>query len=500
MTEHVDVLVVGAGIAGIHAACRLTMECPGTSYLVGEARDSIGGTWDLFRYPGVRSDSDMYTLGFPFRPWQGEQSIADGAEILQYVKDTAAEFGVTERIRFRTTVTRTEWSTPDQRWTVTTRDEEGGQESTLTAGFVYFCSGYYRYDRGNEPAFPGREEFTGQVVHPQHWPEDLDYVGKKVVVIGSGATAVTLVPAMVERGAEKVTMLQRSPTWMISLPRTDHLARGAKRALKGPKGDKAAFWQNVLMSQAWYKVCQRAPKVAGTILNAQARRALQGAAPLDPHFVPGYQPWDQRLCVVPDSDLFVAIREGGAEVVTDTIETFTPTGIRLTSGRELEADIIVTATGLELQALGGAEAVVDGEPVTLADRYTYRGLMVSGVPNAAACIGYVNASWTLRADLAARYVCRLLRHMQAHDYGVAVPEHVGSDDERRPLLDLDAGYIQRAVDRFPKRGAGSPWDLRQSYLADRKEMTKGSVTDGMRFVPRSARVPATPAEQSTTSP
>ena len=490
--EHHDVVVVGAGISGIGAGYRLQTMCPDLGYVILEARDDIGGTWDLFRYPGVRSDSDMFTLGYPFRPWTGEQAISDGASILGYVRETARTYGIDRRIRFRTRVVAADWDSTTSAWRLTTETTDG-RRSELTAGFVYFCSGYYRYDEGYTPDFPGMADFRGRIVHPQRWPDDLDTSGRHVVVIGSGATAVTLVPALAET-ARHVTMLQRSPSHIVSLPASDSLSNAARRWLPAGVAYRFARGKNYLISLAFYEFAQRAPRRAARLIRAGVEKELDGTVELDPHFTPRYDPWDERLCLVPDGDLFDALRTGRASVVTDEIETFTRCGVRLASGGELPADVVVTATGFRMQMLGGAEVSVDGEPVDASERFALRGAMLSGVPNAAMCIGYTNASWTLRADLVSRYVCRLLRHMRRHGYAVAVPEPP-DDLEPRPILDLSSGYVRRAEGTLPKQGSRAPWDLRQNYVHDLLRSRFTRVGAGLRF----SRGPTPPISSDTTS-
>jgi monooxygenase len=475
--EHLDVLIVGAGISGIDAAYRLQTEHPQRAYAILEAREGLGGTWDLFRFPGIRSDSDMFTLGFPFRPWTEDTAIADGASIRRYLQETAAEFGIDRRMRFGRRVTAASWSSAAQRWEVQVRTREGGTER-YTCDFLFLCSGYYRYDQGYRPQLPGIDEYRGEVVHPQHWPQDLEYAGKRVVVIGSGATAVTLVPALAEGGAE-VTMLQRSPSYVIALPGADPLAQRLSRRLPSRLAHRLVRWKNVLVTSAFYQLSRRAPAVAKRVLRAGLERQLPGEV-IDRDFTPRYQPWDQRLCVVPDGDLFRAIRKGRAAVVTDTIAGFTAGAVRLASGRELPADVVVTATGLQLQVGGGMRIDVDGTEIDTGRTVTYRGCLLSGVPNLALCIGYVNASWTLRADLTARYVCRLLAHMDAHGYGSATPELDGPATAR-PLLALNSGYVQRAADVLPKQGGADPWVLRQNYPLDLLATRFGDVTRDMVF-------------------
>jgi monooxygenase len=482
--EHFDVVVVGAGISGIDAAYRLQTEHPQRTYTILEARDAIGGTWDLFRFPGIRSDSDMFTLGFPFRPWAGAKSIADGPSILRYLRETAAEFGIDRRIRFGRRVTAAAWSSADQRWEIEVRTADGGAER-YSCDFLFLGTGYYRYDRGYCPELPGLDAYEGRVVHPQHWPEDLDCAGKQVVVIGSGATAVTLVPALAEQGAQ-VTMLQRSPTYVLALPGIDPLADRLSARLPRWLAHRLIRWKNVLVTSGFYQLARRRPEVAKRMLRAGLEREIPDRDIIDRDFTPRYQPWDQRLCVVPDADLFRAMRTGRAGVVTDTIATFIAGGIRLASGRELPADVVVTATGLRLQVGGGIRITVDGSEVDSGRTVVYRGCLLSGVPNLAICIGYVNASWTLRADLTARYVCRLLAFMDAHGYRSATPEFDG-EIAVRPVLDLTSGYVRRAADVLPRQGVAAPWVLRQNYLVDLLSTRFGDVGRDMVFTARPMR-------------
>ncbi|MEU5258881.1 NAD(P)/FAD-dependent oxidoreductase [Amycolatopsis sp. NPDC021455] len=484
MTEHVDVLIVGAGLSGVGAAHRLRTAFPRKTFTILEARDAIGGTWDLFRYPGVRSDSDMHTLGYRFRPWTDAKAIADGPSILRYVRDTAADAGIDRFIRFGHKVVRARWSTEDALWTVEAVHD--GQPVELTAKFLYVCSGYYDYDSGHTPEFPGLERFGGTVVHPQHWPEDLDYTGKKVVVIGSGATAVTLVPAMTDRAAH-VTMLQRSPTYILSMPSEDALANRLRRLLGPRLAYPVARWKNVAVSTLIYQLSRRRPGVVKALIRKAAAKQLPPGYAVDPHFKPRYQPWDQRLCLVPDGDLFRAIRRGDASVVTDRIASFTEHGLRLQSGAELAADVVVTATGLRLLAFGGMELFVDGDPVKLPETMAYKGMMLSGVPNFAFTIGYTNASWTLKADLVAEYVVRLLRHLDRTGHDQCVPVNDDPAVTERPLLDFDAGYVQRSIGDFPKAGSRAPWQLGMSYAHDVVKLRHGRLDDGaLRFSRRSA--------------
>lgn len=483
--QHVDVLIVGAGLSGIGAAHQLQESCPSKSFLLLEARDCIGGTWDLFRYPGIRSDSDMYTFGYRFRPWTGEKTLADGPSILQYIRDTASEAGIDKKIHFHHKVVRAEWSSETNLWTVDAKrtDPESGQveDARFTAGFVYNCSGYYRYDAGYTPDFPGIDGFQGQVIHPQHWPESLDYSGKRVLVIGSGATAVTLVPSMADEAAH-VTMLQRSPTYVVSVPGRDKFAMKARELLPAPAAYAVTRWKNVLRGLGVYEFSQRRPEKMKAFIRKMLAQQLPDDFDIDTHFKPRYNPWDQRLCAVPDGDLFKSIRKGKVSVVTDTIETFTEKGVRLHGGQELEADIVVTATGFTLQMMGGAELVVDGEPVRLSESMTYKGMMLSDVPNSAFTIGYTNSSWTLKADLVAEYVCRLLNYMDAKGYAVCVPHNDDPSVEQSPLLDFGAGYVKRSLEELPTQGSKWPWRLGMNYPVDVVALRHGSVADGvMRF-------------------
>jgi cation diffusion facilitator CzcD-associated flavoprotein CzcO len=475
--EHFDVVVIGAGLSGIGAGCRLRMRCPGKRYVILEARNEIGGTWDLFRYPGVRSDSDMFTLGYPFRPWKEARAIADGPSILKYVRETAREFGVDRHIRFQECVESAAWSSEEGRWRVATRTA-AGESVEYSCSFLYGCTGYYRYDAGYEPGFPGAERFRGQMVHPQRWPENLDYAGMKVVVIGSGATAVTLVPAMAETAAH-VTMLQRSPTYILSLPNHDGVADVMRRWLPKRAAQRAVRWKNILISMGIYQLSRRAPERARKMFREGAVRSLPEGYEVDKHFNPRYQPWDQRLCLVPDSDLFKAISSGKASVVTDQIETFMEKGIRLKSGTELEADIIVTATGLQMLALGAVRLSVDGTAVSPGETFIYKGTMLSNVPNFAFCIGYTNASWTLRADLASTFVCRVLNYMDRHGYATCTPVCNGAGMEARPLLPLTSGYVQRAAGNLPRQASKKPWMIRQNYILDLMMMKLGRMEDGI---------------------
>ena len=477
-TTHFDVLIVGAGLSGVGAAHYLQTECPWATYAIFEAREAIGGTWDLFRYPGIRSDSDMYTLGYAFRPWDGEKSIADGDSILQYIKDTAAEAGIDKQIRFNHRVTAADWSSAESRWLVTAERVDTGETVELTAGFLFSCSGYYRYDHGYLPDFEGMDDFGGTVVHPQHWPEDLDYAGKRVVVVGSGATAVTLVPALA-RSAAHVTMLQRSPTYIASLPEKSPAAALFRKILPAKQAGAAAKWAHALLTQAFYQLSRRYPRQAKRMLLKGLERELPEGYDIDTHFTPHYDPWDQRFCAVPNGDLFKAIREGNVSVETDHIDRFTEEGLRLVSGRELEADVIVTATGLELLFLGGLALTVDGETVDPATRLTYKGMMIEDVPNLAIAIGYTNASWTLKCDLTCQYVCRLLNHLHERGQTQCVPRHAGPAEDDGPLLGLTSGYIQRSAHLLPKQGKEYPWRVHQSYLRDYRALRLSTVEDSI---------------------
>lgn len=464
--EHFDVLIVGAGLSGIGAGYRLQTERPGSTFAILEARETMGGTWDLFRYPGVRSDSDMYTLGYAFRPWSGDKTLADGASILQYIHETAAETGVDQHVQYSSKVVGADFDTATSRWTVTVEDATTATQRTITAGFLYSCAGYYDYENPHSPEFAGAETFGGQVVHPQFWPEDLDHSGKKVVVIGSGATAVTLVPSMLQGdgAAAHVTMLQRSPTWISAVPTYDKKGQLLKSVLPDALADKAIRAKNIGFMMTTYQFCQRFPNAARKVLSGNVAKFV-GEEQTTAHFTPSYDPWDQRVCAVPGGDLFKAVKRGDAAVVTDHIDRFVPEGIQLQSGEVLEADIIVTATGLKLLAFGGIEPSVDGEEVTLSDEYVWNGAMVTGVPNFAVCIGYTNASWTLRADLSHRLVCKVLGWKDRKGHAAVAPR-VDGDLQAQPLLDLASGYVQRSIGSFPQQGDRRPWQVVQNYVLD----------------------------------
>lgn len=481
-----DVVIMGAGLSGIGAAYRLQTECPDLSYAILEARDVMGGTWDLFRYPGVRSDSDMFTLGYQFRPWRDAKTIADGPSILRYIQETAAEFGIDDKIRYRTKIVAADFSTADALWSLTihTRGADGSVlEQTIRCRFLYSCAGYYNYDHGHSPDIPGLDTFAGSVVHPQFWPEDLDYADKQVVIIGSGATAVTLVPAMAPTAAH-VTMLQRSPTWISAVPSRDKIADRLRALLPAHAAHRLIRTKYILFSIGVYQFCQRRPQAARALLTKLSTKILGDAEVVAEHLTPSYDPWDQRLCAIPNADLFKAMKRGDAEIVTDRIESVLPDGIRLESGRTLPADVIVTATGLELLAFGGLELRVDGEEVELSKQFVWQGAMITGIPNFAICIGYTNASWTLRADLINRLVCKVLNFMDRNDYAAVVPERDPSVKER-PLLDLASGYVQRSIDSFPRQGDRSPWRVRQNYLLDSATTLRTNLGKTLRGTPRS---------------
>jgi len=478
--DFVDVLIVGAGLSGIGAAVHLQRHCPERSIAILEARDALGGTWDLFRYPGVRSDSDMYTLGYSFRPWTGAKTIADGPSILEYLRETAREHGIDRLIRYRHRVQRASWSSDDARWTIEA-ERESGERVSLQCAFLLVCSGYYEYGEGYTPDFPGLERFGGRVVHPQHWTSDIDYAGKRIVVIGSGATAVTMVPDLA-RDAAHVTMLQRSPSYMISVPSVDPAANWLRRHLRPGTAHAIARWMSTLVSMGIFKLCRGRPSFAKAVLLKQVRRQLGPDYDIEKHFTPRYNPWEQRLCIVPDGDFFKAIRSGRASIATDRIESFTETGLRLASGAELPADLVITATGLKLKLVGGIELDVDGRRLVPAELVNYKGVMFAGVPNFATVFGYTNASWTLKADLASTFVCRLLNHMRETGARQCVP---GTKDESmalQPWVDFSSGYFQRAMDQMPKQGEKRPWKLNQNYVADFLTLRFGAVNDGvMRF-------------------
>ncbi len=474
MTDSVDVVVVGAGLSGIAAGYHLQRLCPNASYAILEGRGAIGGTWDLFRYPGIRSDSDMNTLGYAFRPWPSDITIADGASIRTYIEDTAREYGIDRKIRFHHKVERAAWSSETARWTVEgTRD---GVPYAIQCRFLLMCSGYYHYDRGYTPELPGMERFRGRIVHPQHWTDDIDYAGKRVIVIGSGATAVTLVPALAEKAAH-VYMLQRSPSYVVSRPSVDGIARRLRKVLPDQTTGDLVRWKNVVLGAAFFAFCRKWPDKARALIRRGTIDQLGADYDVDVHFKPSYQPWDQRLCLVPDADLFRALKGGTAEAVTDQIETFTETGIQLASGRHLDADLIVTATGLRLVFLGGLDLTVDGKKVEPSAHKVYKGAMLGDVPNLAMATGYTNASWTLKAELVIEYACRLISYMDRKGLASCTPRPP-ADIGDVPLIDFSSGYVQRAIPHMPRQGTRVPWKLHQNYLRDLVMLRRGRLRDG----------------------
>ena len=493
-SEHVDVLIVGAGLSGIGAACRLRQRLPGKTFAILESRGVSGGTWELFRYPGIRSDSDMFTLSYPFRPWRGSRAIVDGASILDYVRETAREHGIDDKIRYHHRVVGAEWSSDDARWTVKVERTDTGETTQLTCGFLFTCTGYYRYDEGYTPEFDGVDRFRGEIVHPQFWPEDADYSGKRVVVIGSGATAVTLIPALAERAAH-VTMLQRSPSYIISLPASDPLAGLLERVLPNQLAYSITRWKNVLLTLSIYGFSRRRPAGMKRLLRKQLERKLPPDFDIDTHFTPRYDPWDQRLCIVPDGDLFEAISDGRVSVATDVIDTLTETGIALASGAQLEADLIVTATGLNMVPFGGIDLSVDGAAVDLGSALVFRGMQLGGVPNMAFAFGYTNQSWTLGADLTCEQVCKLLEHMDRRGHSVCTPRNRDPSVTAVPFADLTSGYVLRSIDEWPKQGSRAPWQREQNYARNLRELRRAPVEDPALEFGRAAvrtRAPRTP--------
>src|SRR3984885_300379 len=480
--EHLDVLIVGAGLSGIGAGYPLQEKSPGKRYAILEGRDCIGGTWDLFRYPGIRSDSDMFTLGYSFKPWTEAKAIADGPRILNYVRETATDNGIDKKIRFNHRVKRASWSSPDARWTVEVERGPVGEGATaivrFTCSFLFMCSGYYKYEQGYSPEFPGAENFAGRIVHPQKWTDDIDYAGKRVVVIGSGATAVTLVPEMAKQAAH-ATMLQRSPPYVVARPAQDPVANKLRARLPAKLAYHLIRWRNVMWGMYFFQLSRRKPDRVKQLILGGVRMALGPDYDIATHFTPRYNPWDQRLCLVPDGDLFNAIREQRASVVTQEIDSFTKKGIRLKDGSELEADIIVTATGLNLQVLGGMEVSVDGRRVDFARTLNYKGMMYSDVPNLASSFGYTNASWTLKCDLTCEYVCRLINYMDRRGYKQWVPHNPHPPITELPSLDFSSGYVQRSVAKLPKQGSKRPWRLYQNYALDIVSLRFGKVDDGV---------------------
>lgn len=486
--EHFDVLIVGAGLSGIGAGAHLKMECPKKSFAILEGRAAMGGTWDLFRYPGIRSDSDMYTLGYRFRPWQDPRAIADGSSILKYIRETAEEYGLDGKIRYDTRVKKASWSSGEACWTL--EADTPNSTERLTCNFLYLCTGYYDYENGYTPEWQGMNRFKGRIVHPQKWTEDIDYTRKRVVVIGSGATAVTLVPAMAERAAH-VTMLQRSPTYVVSRPAEDKIANRLRSLLPTRAAYAITRWKNVLLGAFFYNLARKRPSLMKRLIAKGVKREL-GEEFAVKHFTPSYNPWDQRLCLVPDSDLFRAIREGRASVVTDHIESFTEEGLKLKSGEHLDADIIVTATGLVLKLMAGMELIVDGESVDLSKTLAYKGMMYSNVPNAASAFGYTNASWTLKCDLTAQYVCRILNYMDEKGYDICTPRLKDSSVKPEPVLDFKSGYVQRSLDSLPRQGSKTPWRLHQNYVKDLSLLRYGQIEDGSMEFKRARRTPPRP--------
>ena len=497
--EHFDVLVVGAGISGIGAAYYLQTRCPGRTYAIFEGREALGGTWDLFRYPGIRSDSDMFTLGFSFRPWTEAKAIADGPSILKYLNETAADYGIDRHIRYQHRVKSAAWDSATSRWTV---DIERGADRApdhVTCNFLHMCAGYYNYAQGYRPPFPGEDRFRGPVVHPQFWPSDLDYANKRVVVIGSGATAVTLVPELARRAAH-VTMLQRSPTYVVSRPAEDGFANRLRKLLPARLAYGLIRWRNVLGQMYIFRFARKRPQKAKAAIIDMVRTALGPDYDVATHFTPTYNPWDQRLCLVPDADLFEAIRTGVASVVTDHIETFTADGLTLKSGQTLAADMIITATGLDVQLMSGLTVTVDGAPVDLSKSFSYKGMMYSGVPNLSSTFGYTNASWTLKADLTAEYLCRLLNHMDRKGFTQCRPVNDDANLQAEPWLDFSSGYIVRARDRLPQQGKVAPWRVHQNYALDLLAFRYGAVDDGVMRFSRPTRVAADAATPATMEP
>ena len=478
-SDEFDVIIIGAGLSGIGAAVRLQRDCPGTNFAIIERRDAIGGTWDLFRYPGIRSDSDMYTLGYDFKPWSSDKAIADGPAIREYVNETADEYDVRSHIRFGQKLTAADWQSETNQWVLSVETSAGNK--VYRTGFLFMCSGYYSYDQGHQPHFQGREDYTGEWIHPQFWPKDLDYTDKQVVVIGSGATAMTLVPNMAAKAA-KVTMLQRSPTYVISRPSVDERANWLKKHLPDQLAYKLIRWHNTLWQQTMYNLTRIMPKVIKRGLLKKVHEEIGDILDVEKHFTPRYNPWDQRLCLVPDDDLFEVIKSGKAAVVTEHIERITETGIMLKTGEHLPADIIVSATGIELLILGGATFTVDGDAIDFAEEWTYKGMMCSNIPNMVQTFGYINASWTLRADLIAHWVCRVLNHMKEKGYARVTPRIpdslAGSMPKRLWIDDFSAGYMQRVLPKFPKQGDKHPWVNPQNYRKDRKMFRDDVLEDG----------------------
>ena len=477
-TEHVDILIVGAGLSGIGAACHLKKNCPGKTFAILEGRKALGGTWDLFRYPGIRSDSDMYTLGFSFKPWEHAKAIADGPSILAYLQETAHENGIEKSIRYQHQVKAAAWDSKSARWTLIIATGDGQAQVQMSCNFLFMCSGYYAYAQGYTPEFPGIEQFGGRVVHPQKWTPDVDYAGKKVVVIGSGATAVTLVPELAKQAAQ-VTMLQRSPTYVVARPSEDEWANRLRKWLPSKLAYALTRWKRVLLGMYVFRLCRTDPAKMKRLLLGGVRMALGPNYDIKTHFTPSYNPWDQRLCLVPDGDFFQSIKSGRAQVVTEHIDRFNAKGVVLKSGQQLDADLIVTATGLNLQVLGGLQLTVDGVVQDMSKTMSYKGLMFSGIPNLASSSGYTNASWTLKCDLTCEYVCRFINYLDQKGLAYGVPRNTDASVEERPWVDFSSGYFARAMHLFPKQGSKLPWRIHQNYPKDILLLRYGKVDDGV---------------------
>tara|TARA_B100000161_G_scaffold116969_2_gene83036 strand:+ start:3923 stop:5380 length:1458 start_codon:yes stop_codon:yes gene_type:complete len=477
MNKKIDVLVVGAGISGIGAGYHLQKKCPETSFLILEGRENIGGTWDLFKYPGIRSDSDMYTLGYNFKPWKEQKAIADAPSILKYLNETVEEFNLKSKIRFGKYVKKARWSSDSNQWTVDIEDKKTGKFSQILCSFIFMCSGYYSYKEGYTPHFEGKENFKGDIIHPQKWDPSFDYSNKKIVVIGSGATAVTIVPEMAKT-AKHVTMLQRSPTYVVAAPERDNLANKLRKYLPLKFTYWFIRWRNILRQQYYFRLCKKYPKGVKNVIIREVKKKLGNDFDVKTHFTPKYNPWDQRMCLVPDGDLFEQINQGKASVVTDHIKNFTENGILLKSGKELKADVIITATGLNLEMLSTVEFFIDNKSVDISKTVTYKGMMYSGIPNLASTFGYTNASWTLGADLTSEYVCRVINHMKRNNYDVVCPKPNIGIEADPDYLNLTSGYIKRSLNIFPKQGKKAPWRNNQNYLIDIFQMKYGRIDDG----------------------
>ena len=477
MNKKIDVLVVGAGLSGIGAGYHLQKKCPETSFLILEGRENIGGTWDLFKYPGIRSDSDMYTLGYNFKPWKEQKAIADAPSILKYLNETVEELNLKSKIRFGKYVKKARWSSDSNQWTVDIEDKKTGKFSQILCSFIFMCSGYYSYKEGYTPHFEGKENFKGDIIHPQKWDPSFDYSNKKIVVIGSGATAVTIVPEMAKT-AKHVTMLQRSPTYVVAAPERDNLANKLRKYLPLKFTYWFIRWRNILRQQYYFRLCKKYPKGVKNVIIREVKKKLGNDFDVKTHFTPKYNPWDQRMCLVPDGDLFEQINQGKASVVTDHIKNFTENGILLKSGKELKADVIITATGLNLEMLSTVEFFIDNKSVDISKTVTYKGMMYSGIPNLASTFGYTNASWTLGADLTSEYVCRVINHMKRNNYDVVCPKPNIGIEADPDYLNLTSGYIKRSLNIFPKQGKKAPWRNNQNYLIDIFQMKYGRIDDG----------------------